>query len=291
MNIPVNPNDKKVKNLDEPTVKGFGEEWAHFDQTKLTSSEREKIFQDYFHIFPWHLLPATGGIGLDAGCGSGRWAQVVAPKVEKLYVLDASLKALTVAKKNLSQFSNVEGIHSPIELGMLPENSLDFAYSLGVLHHLPDPVLALTAIAKTLKPGAPLLVYLYYSFDNKPSYYQLLWKISNILRILISRSPFKLRVFLSDLIAIGVYWPFARMAKLLDKLFGNAPKNWPLLFYKNESFYTMRTDALDRFGTRLETRFSKMEIQSMLEKAGFEKITFANTIPYWCAVALKAKTP
>ena len=35
--------------------------------------------------------------------------------------------------------------------------------------------------------------------------------------------------------------------------------NFPLSDYKNKSFYTMRTDALDRFGTKLEKRFSKKE--------------------------------
>ena len=49
----------------------------------------------------------------------------------------------------------------------------------------------------------------------------------------------------------------------------------------------MRTDALDRFGTRLEQRFTKEEITQMLIETGFEKITFSERAPYWVSLAYK----
>lgn len=275
------------KNLDEATIKGFGEEWQRFDQTELADNEKLEIFENYFKIVPWDSLPATGGIGMDVGCGSGRWASVVAPRVEKLYLLDASENALSVAKKRLKN-PNIEFICRPIDEQMFAENALDFAYSLGVLHHLPDTDRAISAIYKILKPGAPFLVYLYYKFDNRPWYFKLLWCISEGLRYFISRSPFFLRAFISEVIAYTIYWPLARIALLLEKL-GKLPNAWPLAFYRNKSLYTMRTDALDRFGTRLEQRFTKAEIELMLKKVGFERIAFSNDAPYWCAIAFKDK--
>ena len=50
----------------------------------------------------------------------------------------------------------------------------------------------------------------------------------------------------------------------------------------------MRTDALDRFGTRLEQRFTKNEINKMMETAGLENITFSKNT-YWCAVGFRKK--
>jgi ubiquinone/menaquinone biosynthesis C-methylase UbiE len=273
------------KNLDEATIKGFGEEWQRFDQAKLPDKEKLEIFDNYFKIFPWHLLPVTGGIGMDVGCGSGRWAEVVAPKVQKLYLLDASQNALSVAKNKLKN-PNIEFICKAINDDMFAENSLDFAYSLGVLHHLPDTEDALSAIYKILKPGAPFLVYLYYKFDNRPCYFKLLWRMSEGLRYLISRSPFFVRSLISEVIAYTIYWPLARTALLLEKL-GKLPNAWPLSFYRNKSLYTMRTDALDRFGTRLEKRFSKREIEAMLQNVGFEGVVFSDAAPYWCALAFK----
>jgi hypothetical protein len=49
----------------------------------------------------------------------------------------------------------------------------------------------------------------------------------------------------------------------------------------------MRTDALDRFGTRLEQRFTKQQIARMMESAGLENIQFSEKVPYWCALGIK----
>ena len=49
----------------------------------------------------------------------------------------------------------------------------------------------------------------------------------------------------------------------------------------------MRTDALDRFGTQLEQRFTRNEIKNMMEKAGLENIKFSDSKPYWVAVGFK----
>lgn len=279
-------NTDLKKNLHEPTVKGFGAEWTSFDQSELNEAEKLKIFNDYFFLFPWHLLSAKDSIGLDAGCGSGRWASLVAPKVHKLYALDASKEALSVAQKNLLQHTNIEYICQPIEEGIFPDNSLDFAYSLGVLHHIPDTLSGIKAIAKTLKKNAPFLLYLYYNFENKPWYYQFVWKCSDKIRYLLSRAPFFIRKFFCEMIAFFIYWPLSRIAGFLEKIH-RLPNGWPLAYYRQSSFYTMRTDALDRFGTYLEHRFSKAEIQQMLEKAGFDRITFSDKSPFWCVISFK----
>ena len=44
---------------------------------------------------------------------------------------------------------------------------MDFGYSLGVLHHIPDTCAGIKACARLLKRGGPFLVYLYYAFDNR----------------------------------------------------------------------------------------------------------------------------
>jgi hypothetical protein len=50
----------------------------------------------------------------------------------------------------------------------------------------------------------------------------------------------------------------------------------------------MRTDAFDRFGTRLEKRFTAQEIRAMMEGAGLRDIRFRNGPPYWCALGVRA---
>ena len=65
------------------------------------------MFDNYFNIFPWDKLPPDA-VGFDLGCGSGRWAKLVAPRVGKLYLFDPSPDALAVAKRNLSGADNCE---------------------------------------------------------------------------------------------------------------------------------------------------------------------------------------
>ena len=257
---------EKQPNIDRRTVDGFGEEWTRFDQTDVCETELKEIFASYFRIFPWHLLPENA-VGYDLGCGTGRWAKYVAPRVGHLHCIDASAKALEVAKRNLREFTNCEFALASVESLPLEDGAMDFGYSLGVLHHVPNTAVGIKSCVSKLKPDAPFLLYLYYAFDNRPAWFRLLWHSSDLIRRIISRSPFWLKYCLSQAIAVFVYYPLARFACLLE-MFGINVDMFLLSFYRRRSFYTMRTDALDRFGTRLEQRFTARQIQGMMEEAG-----------------------
>ncbi|KQW23483.1 2-polyprenyl-3-methyl-5-hydroxy-6-metoxy-1,4-benzoquinol methylase [Afipia sp. Root123D2] len=211
---------------------------------------------------------------------------MVAPRVGSLHLLDASAEALEVAKRNLAGAENVSFHHASVGDIPIENASLDFAFSLGVLHHVPDTTSAIQSVASKLKSGAPFLIYLYYSLDNRPWWFRLIWQVSNAGRLMISRLPTALRMLASQIIAVTVYWPFARFAAVVQRI-GLPTSLIPLEAYKNLSFYTMRTDAYDRFCTALEKRFSKIEIATMLTDAGFERVSFSETVPYWCAVGYK----
>ncbi len=273
-------------NVDLKTVAGFGQEWTSFDQSDLDSGHLRSLFDKYFKIFPWASIDETTAVGADFGCGSGRWAKFVAPRVARLHLIDASSAALAVASNALADEPNVTFHCSSVEGAPLAENSLDFAYSLGVLHHLPDTQKAISDINKTLKAGAPFLVYLYYAFDQRPVWFRALWAVSDLIRKVICRLPYSVRHFLTQVIAGVIYWPLAKTGAGLRYL-NLRPRSWPLAFYCDQPFYVMRNDALDRFGTRLEKRFTKAQITNMLTRGGFEKISFSDEEPYWCAVAYK----
>lgn len=273
-----------TENIDKQVVEGFGDEWSRFDQSTLSDEELERMFDNYFNIFPWEKL-AADAVGFDLGCGSGRWAKMVAPRVGKLHLVDPSADALAVAKRNLKDSDNCEFHLAGVEQLPLEEISCDFGYSLGVLHHIPNTEAGLQACVAKLKRGAPFLLYLYYRFDNRPLWFKAIWKASDVIRLVVSRMPYPLRFGASQALAATVYFPLARTAKFLEKS-GVSVKNFPLSQYRNNSFYTMRTDALDFSGTRLEKRFTKKEIQKMMEDAGLENITFSQT-SFWTAVGHK----
>jgi ubiquinone/menaquinone biosynthesis C-methylase UbiE len=276
-----------TRNIDSDVAAGFGHEWSTFRQSEseFSPADREAIFQSYFRIFPWSDLPPNP-VGIDVGCGSGRWSVMVAPKVGHLHLLDASSDALAVARENLANATNVSFHHASVGDIPLEDESLDFAFSLGVLHHVPDTAAAIRAVAAKLKTGAPFLIYLYYALDNRPSWYRALWRFSNIFRVIISRFPPTLRLVVSQVIAVTIYWPLARVAALVERA-GFSPAAIPLESYRHRKFYVMRTDAYDRFCTRLERRFTRRQIDAMLRGAGFEEIRFSEEVPFWCAVGKK----
>jgi SAM-dependent methyltransferase len=275
------------QNVDPDVAAGFGHEWSIFQQSEseFSPADREAMFRSYFHIFPWNEL-RSDSVGIDVGCGSGRWSVLVAPKVGHLHLLDASADALAVARQNLSDASNVSFHLASVSNIPVDDNSLDFAFSLGVLHHVPDTMAAICAIATKLKVGAPFLIYLYYALDNRPWWYRAIWRFSNVFRVTISRLPPELRLAISQIIAVVIYWPLARFAALAERT-GFSPAAIPLESYRHRKFYVMRTDAYDRFCTRLEQRFTRAEIEEMLRGAGFDEIRFSNEVPYWCAVGKK----
>jgi len=271
-------------NLDPHTVASFGDEWKRFDQKGMAPSEAKQVFEHYFAIFPWdQLLPDAEGF--DMGCGSGRWARFVAPRVGWLHCIDPS-SALSVARKVLADQPNVQFHQASVAACGLSPGSQDFGYCLGVLHHIPDTASAIRSCADLLKPGAPLLLYIYYSFDNRPLWYRWLWQLSNTARLLICLLPAGPKQLVTDLIALTVYWPCARLAALADAA-GLSVSSLPLSYYRRCSFYTMRTDARDRFGTPLEQRFSRGQIRQMCAAAGLVDLRFSPRSPYWCVVGFK----
>jgi len=272
-------------NLDPHTVASFGDEWLRFDQKAMAPEEAEQVFGDYFAIFPWEQL-SPDAEGFDMGCGSGRWARLVAPRVGRLHCIDPS-SALAVARYTLADQLNVEFHRASLDSSGLQPNSQDFGYSLGVLHHVPRTADAIRSCAELLKPGAPLLLYLYYAFDNRPRWFRWLWQLSNAVRLLIRSLPPRPKQWVTDLIALTVYWPLSRLAALAE-IIGLPVGSFPLSYYRRCSFYTMRTDARDRFGTPLEQRFSRAQICQMCTAAGLVDLRFSTRAPYWCVVGFKA---
>jgi len=286
VDAPERAKGKTPRNLDARTVRGFGEEWSAFDQSLLTGAGYEEAFKAYFGIFPFDELPAKAE-GFDLGCGSGRWALEVAPRVGLLHCIDPAEAALNVARARLTRLKNVQFHLASSDTMPLADGSQDFGYSLGVLHHIPDTASALADAVRKLKRGSPFLLYIYYAMENRPRWYRALWRSSEALRHLIARTPFGLRKGVTTLIAGTVYWPLARAALASERL-GLDVTHFPLTIYRRQSFYTMRTDALDRFGTRLEQRFTREQITRMMKDAGLTDIRFSEQMPFWVAVGRRS---
>jgi len=274
---------KKDQNLDQQVIDSFGHEWAAFDYAESeTDDALDSQFLAYCTPIDLTQFNTKSSVAADFGAGSGRWASRLLPHFSLVYALEPSDGANKVLQNKFSKESRMTILQETVGANSIPAGSLDLAMSLGVLHHIPDTELAIRDVATKIKSGGVFLCYLYYKLENKPVFYRGLFWASNSLRWVISRLPYALRRFIAQIIALLVYFPLARSAKLLENM-GKNISNFPLHHYADMPFVMLQNDALDRFGTRLEQRFSKKEITSMLNNADFDLSTlkFSDAEPFW----------
>ncbi|MDP9046931.1 MAG: class I SAM-dependent methyltransferase [Bacteroidota bacterium] len=271
-------------NIDTDTVEAFGDEWTRFNQ--FTDKEIEDIATaHYFDIVRPEWI--NNKHVLDVGCGTGRWTKYVAKFAASVDAVDPS-KAIESASVMLAGCSNVRLSRAAVNNLPFADETFDFVFSLGVLHHIPDTELALKQCVAKLKKDGHFLTYLYYNLDNRGVIFKIIFALSNVIRRLVSQLPTGLKNVICDLIAGVVYMPLILFASLFKKLgFDKIAHKLPLHFYIKKTFNVVRNDARDRFGTPLEQRFSKKEIRSMMEGAGLSDIVFSENEPYWHAVGKK----
>lgn len=281
----------KDENLDQGVIDGFGHEWAAFDYAETETAEAlDAQFAAYCAPLDLEGFNSATSVAGDFGAGSGRWSSRLAPYFSLVYALEPSDGANRVLKSKFTGDPKIVVLQETVGVNSIPLASLDLAMSLGVLHHIPNTALAIKDVSHSIKPGGFFLCYLYYNLENKPTYYKMIFKVVNIVRRVISASPQKVRRLSATVIAAVVYWPLARLSKLLRKL-GRNISNLPLHHYADMPFVMLANDALDRFGTSLEQRFSKAEITEMLGAADFDLSTlkFSEIEPFWTFAVNKKK--
>src|SRR5262249_45959001 len=137
-------------------------------------------------------------------------------------------------------------------------DSFDFLFSLGVLHHLPSPCLDEVRGLKKLAPK--LLIFLYYGLDNRPFYFRWILSLVTAARLVLSkiRNTFFRKTF-SWLVTLFVYKPLVLLGMLLKPF--KLSSHVPLYdFYHDKGLARIEQDVYDRFFTRIEQRVTRQEI-------------------------------
>ena len=277
--------DMPMENIDPNTVSSFGEEWKAFHG--FSEKDLKRIGDIYFDIVSDDMLNDQSTV-IDIGCGSGRFIKYLGNRYKKIIGLDPS-KAIYAADELVGKNEKVELVMASTDNIPFPDGYFDFGYSLGVLHHIPDTQKALNDSAKKIKSGGYFLLYLYYNLDNRPFYFKIIYWLSNLIRLVVSKLPAGLKKAICAFLAVVIYMPFVLLCRFL-RIIGvreGIRRHIPLQAYERQSFYVIRNDSLDRFGTPLEQRFSRKQIKEMMEKAGLSDIVFSEKLPYWHAVGKK----
>jgi ArsR family transcriptional regulator len=109
----------------------------------------------------------------DLGCGTGQVTSMLAPFVQKVIAVDASTEMLDAARERLRDHDNVDIRQGALEELPIEDASLDVAVLMLVLHHLPDPVSALSEAGRVLRPKGKLLVVDMYAHEREEYKHQM----------------------------------------------------------------------------------------------------------------------
>ncbi|HXV13928.1 MAG TPA: methyltransferase domain-containing protein [Candidatus Krumholzibacteria bacterium] len=138
---------------DDQYVASFSHEWTRFARTQLDSVNGTDISLQYFRNSV-KRAPAdyAGSLVLDAGCGTGRMLELFADVEATVIGIDLSY-AVDSAVDNVGKHPHLHVVQASIyDLPFRPA-TFDFAYSIGVLHHTPDPERAFRAVQDVVRPG------------------------------------------------------------------------------------------------------------------------------------------
>jgi SAM-dependent methyltransferase len=249
----------------------FGIQWQKFNEIM---PEHKREFASYFDLVD--ITALENSVVLDLGCGMGRWSYFLARSCAAIVLVDFS-EAIFAARRTLSDHPNAIFVMADIHALPFGRDSADFAFSLGVLHHMPTDALQELSALRALAPR--FLVYLYYALDNRPVYFRWVLSLMNAARSVLGGLRNEMVRDLLVLIAtILVYLPLAGLARALHPV--GLDRYVPLHTYQRSSFRRIRQDAYDKLMTRIEQRFSRKQIEA-LEGISFSKVSVSDHEPYW----------
>lgn len=254
-----NAESEHIKRLE--TSKAFGYQWTTF-------KENYHYFRSIFESFVRpYLLPDNfrGKLVLEVGCGSGRPASVAAGFGAEVVAIDLSIAV--EAAYAMSQ--KIDGLHvvqgDAYQLPVKP--MFDFVYSVGVLQHILDPAAALRGIARVLKPGQHLVLWVY---GIREAWYQPIeW-----LRKLTTRLPFGMVRGLSHVLAllseVFLLVPY-RILKLIP-VTSDLAESIPGRIYARLPYRENVLGWFDRLVAPVTYYFSEADLRRLLSAGGFDEV-------------------
>ena len=248
----------------------FGYSWQRFNDL---TQEQETQFRGW----TVHLSPERDWKGksfLDGGCGAGRnsyWAMSYG--AESCMAVDLDDRSLEAARRNLSGFPTAE-IRKCSIYDIPFQDRFDIAFSVGVIHHLNDPQLAVRKLAQAVKPGGQVLIWVY-GYENLEFYVNVL---NPLRKLFFSWMPLWLVRTLA--------WVPAALLWMLVRV-GITPLGY-LKLLRSFSLRHIHHIVFDQMLPRIANYWREKEAVALLEQAGLRDIrtSWVNEVS-WSVIGTK----
>jgi len=234
------------------TSERFGYQWDKYNWL-------DPLFKDQMlnWIGPLHPDDFEGKRVLDVGCGMGRlsyWALMWG--AERVTAFDYDERSVARARKTLKEFKNAEVLfESAFEMKWRDE--FDLAFSIGVIHHLEHPKLAVENMVKALKPGGTFLIWVY----GYEGFGWLLWFLNPLRKYVTSRLPLAFVHVLAYFFSVP-WWLFMKIFK------------GPSSYFKQMSgfpFWFVHLVVFDQLIPEIANYWTKREVQELVTGIGLRE--------------------
>ncbi len=233
----------------ETYVASFGRQWNRYDVAR--PEEDEAVFRVKTGLDPRAL---AGRLVLDAGCGGGRYARLLGQHGARVLGVDLSAaveKAATLCR----DLPNVRIVQADLLNLPLADHRFDLVFSIGVLHHSPDPRRAFAQVASKVRPGGRLAVWLYRK-NTLPQEW-----INSGLRAITSRLPARWLEFAS--VGLGLLGGIPGLNRTANKVVN----------FSNHPDWTLRVcDNFDWYAPRYQSHHTVEELTRWFMEEGFENV-------------------
>jgi len=271
LGLPYSPNpsnDEDLK-LQERTLKSFGFQWNTF----------REVFEEYRQHWP-EFLPSSlepsdfgGKLGLDAGCGFGRHIILTAEAGAEVIGVDLS-EAVQAAYANTRHLRNVHIVQGDIYHLPFRKGTFDFIYSLGVLHHLPDPQKGFDAVIGLLNSGQEVFVWCY---DNEKPRRDAIYEMVRTCTTKLGFDALYVITYLAAIFArVFLNYP-AKLAKYLRL----TKRNFPYQYYCKYPFRVLHANLFDVLSVPSTKYYSRQQLETWFTAKGLTIMELKHAVSGW----------
>jgi SAM-dependent methyltransferase len=251
------------------TRESFGYQWTEFAAMVIDFREN---FLNYIRPLDESFFP--GKVGLDLGCGFGRHIYNAAKFGAEMIGVDLS-QAIESTRANTKDLPNVHLIQADVYHLPIKKGVLDFAYSIGVLHHTPDPEAAFRCLVPLVKPGGSVFVWVY---SKSRSFWNFCLES---VRAVTTRLPQRVQKGISLAAAVVDYGGFVGPYKLaaatpLKPLVEKIPLQ-RLKLYSMYPFQVVYADWFDRLAAPIRFYYDDKDMEGWLTRASLTRQTISPT--------------
>lgn len=236
----------------------FGYEWHKHKQTQvLDTEEAERVFWLKTGLSPEEL---KGKMVLDAGCGAGRFTQITAKYAKKVIGIDLS-NSVEVAIANTRQFINSQIIRADINDMPFPDEYFDVVFSIGVIHHTPSTRQAFASLAKKVKKGGILSIWVYSNEGWKAKAFNLISGLHRLYTVRMNKD------ILYQLCKLAIPLYYLHRIPILG-LFTIAL--FPCSIYPKAEWRVL--DTFDWYSPKYQWKHSYIEVEKWFRELGFKDV-------------------